>query len=89
MSKQILLLVGAMFLCAGAAQADTPETQTDGPEIQTDGKALELSRKEAPAPVVSGVEAQAEARPVAKKPENHPDGKPVYLDGGHFGGSEN
>lgn len=79
MSKQILWLAGAAWLFAGAAQAESTEA------LATQARSA-LAQKEAPAPTAGIVTAEAPGKKAAER-ELHPDAKPVYLDGGHFGGN--
>jgi len=83
MSKQILLMAGAALLFAGASQAGTPELQ-DAQERSA------LVQKEAPAPTASGAAANAAGNTSTNEAEQElsPGASPVYLDGGHFGGSD-
>jgi hypothetical protein len=82
MSKQILLLAGAALLFAGAAQACAPEAQADQAHSTID-------QNDAPAPAASVAEVGTVGSAPAKKvgQERSDDAKPVYLDGGYFGGS--
>ena len=83
MSKQILLLAGAALLFANAAQACAPEAQVD-PAHST------IDQNEAPAPAVSvagpGTVGGTSSRKVEQRRAD--DARPVYLDGGYFGGSD-
>lgn len=83
MSKQILLIAGAALLFAGAAQAGTPEAQAAQARST-------LVQKEAPAPTTSGASANAAGNTAVNEPKQEltSDASPVYLDSGHFGGSD-
>lgn len=81
MIGRLLRVAGMAMLFAGTAQADAPEAQTDGAR-------LALGKKEAPAPSAHDAARQAPDTPQANAADQelHPDARPVYLDGGHFGG---
>lgn len=82
MFKTIPLITGAALLCAGVAQAAAPEAQVD-PEY------TKITNKEAPAPTAGDETNEASGNRVAKEAEQelHPDARPVYLNGGYFGGN--
>lgn len=85
MNKQILLMAGAALLFSGTSQAGAPETQADR-EHST------IAQKEAPAPIASDAKMKTVGSQSARKgveQERPNDAKPVYLDGGYFGGSDN
>lgn len=81
MIGRFLRVAGMALMCAGTAQADAPDAQTDAPRMA-------LAKKEAPAPSAHDAAKQAPSTPpaIAADQELHPDARPVYLDGGHFGG---
>jgi hypothetical protein len=83
MSKQTLLLAGVALLFAGAAQADVPQTQVSQASSA-------IAQKEAPAPTTSIAVTNDSEMTAAKTAEQElsPNIRPVYLDGGYFGGSQ-
>lgn len=82
MFKPIPLMAGAALLFAGVAQAAAPETQA-GQEGAT------IAQKEVPAPKAGDDTRDTSGNSVAKEAEQelHPDARPVYLNGGYFGGN--
>lgn len=83
MSTQILIAAGAAFLFAGVAQAATPEAQQDREQMT-------IAHQEAAAPKAGHDANEDAATRMAKESvqELHPDARPVYLNGGHFGSGE-
>lgn len=83
MSTQILIAAGAAFLFAGMAQAATPEAQQDREQIT-------IAHQEAAARKAGQDAHEDAATRMAKESvqELHPEARPVYLNGGHFGSGE-
>ena len=83
MSKQTLLLAGVTFLFAGAAQADATEAQVTQ-------ESSVIAQQEAPAPTASVATTVESGNTAAKAAEQDlsPDARPVYLNGGYFGGRQ-
>ncbi len=89
MIGRFLRVAGLAVLFAGTAQADVSGTaQADALEAQTDGARMALAKEEAPAPSAHDAAKQAPSTPQANAAgqELHPDARPVYLNGGYFGG---
>lgn len=82
MFKAHLLLAGTALLLAGTAQAAEPEAQAE-PE------SIAVAHQEAPAPRARDEARDTTANAAASEAEQelHPDARPVYLNGGHFGGN--
>jgi hypothetical protein len=84
MVKHLLFVVGIAVLPAGTAFAESsPE-----PSVLQVSAADRKSGMQATAVAASQVGAEASRHSAAKapEPELHPDARPVYLDGGYFGG---
>ncbi len=81
MIGRFLRVAGLAVLFAGTAQADAPKAQADTARMA-------LAKQEAPAPSAHEAARQAPSapQPNTATQELHPDARPVYLDGGHFGG---
>jgi len=81
MIGRFLGAVGMALLWAGTVNAEAPDAQTDAPRMA-------VAKKEAPAPSARAPAKPAPAKPQANAAEQelHPDARPVYLNGGHFGG---
>lgn len=82
MMGRFLRAAALALLLAGTANADAPDAQTDAARTA-------LAKKEAPAPSAHDAAKQAPIAPQANAAEQelHPDARPVYLNGGHFGGN--
>jgi len=88
MSKQLLRLAGAVFFVAGIAQAE--EQASSDAKLAHSGGGKYSAESEAPAPRgLQKNKAAEKAGPadVAKQQESV-SAKPVYLDGGYFGGEQ-
>lgn len=83
MFKPYLLLAGVALLFAGTVQADSPEAQAKQASTA-------IAKQEAAAPAADRSARNVAARPATNEAnqELHPDARPVYLNGGHFGGGE-
>lgn len=96
---QIRLMVGAVCLFAGIAQAETPAASDYVDPGYVNGghfsgwtesqrlAAAEANRKEAAAPAAAQVKPASADNTPAKNPEDElsPEARPVYLNGGHWG----
>lgn len=83
MFKSYFPLTAAVLLFGAAAQADEPEAQT------TDRELARVAHKEAPGATAGYGTKEASATKVTggAGQELHPCARPVYLNGGHFGGN--
>ena len=82
MFKSYLLVTGVALLFAGPAHADNTEAQA------MQARAA-IAKKEAPAPSATSEDLDAARRQGSTNEateELHPDARPVYLNGGYFGG---
>jgi hypothetical protein len=82
------IMIGRFLGVAGMALMFAGTAQADAPDAQTDASRTALAKKEAPAPAAHDAAKQASDTPQANAAEQelHPDARPVYLNGGHFGG---
>lgn len=80
MTGRFLPVAALALLFAGTTNADAPDPQTDASRTA-------LAKQEAPAPSAHDAAEQATIapKPDAADRELHPDARPVYLNGGHFG----
>jgi len=81
MLNRIGLLAGLVLLASGTALADAQGTSDDREKI---------APVEASAPATNGAVEREDASRAAKEPQQelHPDAKPVYSNGGYFGGRQ-
>jgi hypothetical protein len=88
MTKQLLCLAGAIFLVAGIAQAE----EQAGPDarLENSGGGQYSAEREAPAARDKQKNKAAEKAGAASvtAQKEQVSAKPVYLDGGHFGGEK-
>ncbi|MBW8457872.1 MAG: hypothetical protein K0M58_05460 [Thiobacillus sp.] len=88
MSKQILLLAGAALLFAGTVQAEAPGAQTERARTTiAKNEAFVFSASTEIDVASRNCDAISKPDQNEATEELHPDARPVYLNGGHFGGN--
>jgi hypothetical protein len=87
MSKQILLLAGAALLFAGTVQAEAPGVQSEQTRTTIAKNAFVFSATNTEIEAARNCDATSNQDKNEATEELHPDARPVYLNGGHFGGN--